>query len=157
MKKAKAYYQSELGLLEIVGDDGGLKSVGFVEKTSPSNKELPSCVRECAKQLEEYFKGKRKEFSLPLQPEGTPFQKKVWQELMKIPYGKTVSYLEVAKAIGNRKSVRAVGKANGMNKMVIVVPCHRVIGHNGNLVGYGAGLWRKEWLLKHEGCLPRRM
>jgi methylated-DNA-[protein]-cysteine S-methyltransferase len=100
--------------------------------------------------LDEYFKGKRQNFSLELQLEGTDFQKKVWEQLQKIPYGETASYKDVAVAIGNEKAVRAVGGANGMNNIAIIIPCHRVIGADGNLVGFGGGLWRKVWLLNHE-------
>jgi AraC family transcriptional regulator of adaptative response/methylated-DNA-[protein]-cysteine methyltransferase len=101
-------------------------------------------------ELSEYFSGKRKEFSVPLVYTGTDFQKSVWDELMRIPYGTTRSYGEQAAKLGNTLSVRAVAGANGMNKISIAVPCHRVIGENGNLTGYGGGLWRKKWLIEHE-------
>jgi AraC family transcriptional regulator of adaptative response/methylated-DNA-[protein]-cysteine methyltransferase len=101
-------------------------------------------------ELSEYFSGKRKEFSVPLVYTGTDFQKSVWDELMRIPYGTIRSYGEQAATLGNTLSVRAVAGANGMNKISIAVPCHRVIGENGNLTGYGGGLWRKKWLLEHE-------
>ena len=106
-------------------------------------------------QLDEYFGGRRKEFSLKLDLRGTEFQKRVWRELQKIPFGKSVSYLDVALAVGTRESVRAVGRANGQNPIVIVVPCHRVIGSDGSLTGYGGGLWRKRWLLDFEGGTPQ--
>jgi methylated-DNA-[protein]-cysteine S-methyltransferase len=111
-------------------------------------------------QLDEYFEGKRKKFDLLLEPMGTDFQKKVWKHLVKVPFGKTASYLDVAMALGEMKATRAVGSANGRNPIVIIIPCHRVIGSNGSLTGYGGGMWRKEWLLKHEGVLkegPRQM
>ena len=101
-------------------------------------------------ELEEYFEGKRKIFSVPLVFSGTDFQKKVWNELLRIPFGTTRSYSKQAETIGGILSVRAVASANGMNKISIVVPCHRVIGENGHLTGYGGGLWRKRWLLDHE-------
>ncbi|MBN1937224.1 MAG: methylated-DNA--[protein]-cysteine S-methyltransferase [Anaerolineae bacterium] len=104
-------------------------------------------------QLDEYFSGVRRVFDLPLGLHGTEFQQRVWRQLLEIPYGQTASYAEVARALGNPQAVRAVGLANGKNPISIIVPCHRVIGSDGNLVGYGGGLWRKEWLLKHEGCL----
>ena len=107
-------------------------------------------LRRLRKQLKEYFNGKRKEFSLSLLTQGTEFQKSVWQSLQKIPYGKTISYLEHAKMINNPEATRAVAHANGENRVAIVIPCHRVIGSDGNLVGYGGGLERKRWLIDHE-------
>jgi len=147
-----AYYQSEIGLLEIIGTEQGIKEVRFAEAESPDEPSIDvhPCLQDCVRQLDEYFKGERKEFNLELAPDGTSFQQKVWQELLTIPYGKTVSYLDVARAVGDEKAVRAVGSANGQNKIVIIMPCHRVIGSNGQLTGYGGGLWRKEWLLDHE-------
>jgi len=149
-KRHRAYYESEIGLIEITGTEDGILSVDFVEDKSVDNPIIPSWLRRCVKQLDEYFKGKRREFSVKLLPEGTDFQKKVWNELIKIPFGETLSYKDMASSIGNIKAVRAVGNANGKNKIGIIIPCHRVIGNNGKLVGYGGGLWRKEWLLKHE-------
>jgi methylated-DNA-[protein]-cysteine S-methyltransferase len=111
---------------------------------------VPSCLRNAVTQLDEYFKGTRKKFSLPLVLEGTAFQKKVWRELQKIPYGQTATYKEIARGVGRERAGRAVGQANHLNKMAIVIPCHRVVGSGGGLVGYGGGLWRKKWLLRHE-------
>ena len=107
-------------------------------------------IKNCIKQLDEYFSGERKIFDLSLSHTGTPFQKEVWNELMNIPYGKHISYMDLSKRIENVRAIRAVGTANGSNKICIVVPCHRVIGSNGDLVGYGGDLWRKRWLLDHE-------
>jgi methylated-DNA-[protein]-cysteine S-methyltransferase len=107
-------------------------------------------LEECLAQIDQYFQGTRQEFSLQLAPEGTDFQQQVWRELSKIPYGQTASYLDIARAIGNEQAVRAVGAANGQNPISIIIPCHRVIGSDGKLTGYGGGLWRKEWLLTHE-------
>lgn len=153
----KAYYQSEIGLLEIIGTEEYIQAVYFIEPeekgTSFDGAPIPTAVAECISQFDEYFTGKRQDFSLKLAPEGTEFQKTVWHELLNIPFGKTVSYLDIAKAIGNEKAIRAVGAANGRNPISIIVPCHRVIGSNGHLTGYGGGLWRKEWLLNHEGSL----
>ena len=146
----KAYYDSEIGVIEITGTEEGIKALEFVESLPRGRKNIHPCLQECIKQLDEYFKGERKEFSLNLQPEGTDFQKKVWDRLLKIPFGNTVSYLDIARALGDEKSVRGVGMANGRNKISIIIPCHRVIGGNGQLIGYGGGLWRKDWLLKHE-------
>jgi methylated-DNA-[protein]-cysteine S-methyltransferase len=150
MEECKAYYLSPLGPVEISGNRKGILSVGFVEKRLPNDRNLPECVKEGLRQLEEYFRGSRKKFSLKLLPQGTPFQKLVWQQLSRIPYGKAVSYGDVARAIGKPHAFRAVGGANNKNPIAIIIPCHRVIGSDGTLVGYGSGLWRKEWLLNHE-------
>jgi len=150
MKEFKTYYRSEIGLIEIAGTEDGIHSVNFVEEKSTSTPEIPSCLKECVRQLDEYFKGKRKEFSLKMKLGGTDFQKKVWRELMRIPFGKTVSYKDIAEAIGKKEATRAVGMANNRNPIGIIIPCHRVIGSDGKLVGYGGGLWRKEWLINHE-------
>jgi methylated-DNA-[protein]-cysteine S-methyltransferase len=115
-----------------------------------SDAELPFCLKECVKQIDEYFKGKRENFFLNLQPQGTDFQRSVWRQLEKIPYGKTVSYREIAGAIGKPDACRAVGNANGRNPIALVIPCHRVIGSDGSLTGYGGGLWRKRWLIGFE-------
>jgi methylated-DNA-[protein]-cysteine S-methyltransferase len=152
--ECKVFYQSEIGLLEIVGTGTGLTTVTFVEREigvdyrNPS-KVLPVVVQ-CVNQLDEYFQAKRKIFKLSLAPQGTDFQKSVWAQLLEIPFGETVSYMDIARAIGNENSIRAVGAANGANPLAIIVPCHRVIGSDGKLTGYGGGLWRKEWLLNHE-------
>ena len=150
MKEFKAYYLSPIGPLEVSGTSEGIVSVTFVKTRLPNDRNLPECVKEGIRQLEEYFKGARKNFSLKLLLQGTPFQKLVWQRLKKIPYGKLASYGEVARAIGKPNAYRAVGNANNKNPIAIVIPCHRVIGSDGTLVGYGGGLWRKEWLLDHE-------
>ncbi|MBC2580924.1 methylated-DNA--[protein]-cysteine S-methyltransferase [Clostridium sp. DJ247] len=144
-----SYYKSPIGLIEITADISGISSLYFIDE--PVNFEnTNSYINECIKQLNEYFKGTRKEFNLKLNIDGTLFRKKVWNKLMNIPYGETCSYLDIAKAIENEKSVRAVGGANHNNKISIIIPCHRVIGSDGSLTGYGGGLWRKEWLLNHE-------
>ncbi len=151
MKKFTTTYDSKVGMLEIEGTEEAITRVNFSEKRNiRDDKNLPPIIQECRKQLDEYFKGKRRTFSLALQLEGTDFQKKVWSELRKIPFGKTASYKDVAVAIGNEKAVRAVGGANGKNNIAIIIPCHRVIGADGDLVGFGGGLWRKVWLLNHE-------
>jgi methylated-DNA-[protein]-cysteine S-methyltransferase len=150
MEASKAYYQSPIGPVEISGTQKGILSIGFVKKRLPNDRNLPGCVKQGIRQLEEYFRGTRKEFSLKLLPQGTPFQKLVWQQLRKIPYGEVVSYGDLARAIGRAHAYRAVGGANNKNPIGIVVPCHRVIGSDGKMVGYGSGIWRKEWLLKHE-------
>lgn len=145
----KTYCDSPIGPVEIIGTKDGITSVSFVEEKG-SRDEVP-VLAECRKQLEEYFAGKRREFTVPLVFErGTEFQKKVWKELAKIPFGKTVSYKDVAESLGNPKAVRAVGGASSKNPIGIIVPCHRVIGSDGKLTGYYGGVWRKEWLLDHE-------
>lgn len=149
-----AYYDSPLGVLEIKGSDYGVRSVYFVEHAASTNA-IPECLRECVNQLDEYFNGRRAEFKLKLDIRGTEFQKRVWCELRKIPYGKIVSYRDIARAIGSNEAVRAVGSANGQNPISIIIQCHRVIGSNGSLTGYGGGLWRKEWLLNFESSLPQ--
>lgn len=148
-EKFTTHYRSPLGALEIVGSERGVSSVLFTD-TADMSAAVPPCLANCVRQLQEYFHRERKEFSLALDLQGTDFQKKVWQELLKISFGQTVSYLEIAIAIGDRKSMRAVGSANGRNPLCLIVPCHRVIGTNGSLTGYGGGLWRKEWLLNFE-------
>ncbi|HRD44260.1 MAG TPA: methylated-DNA--[protein]-cysteine S-methyltransferase, partial [Ferruginibacter sp.] len=107
-------------------------------------------LRECIRQLDDYFSGQTMQFHFPIQQQGTDFQQKVWAELTRVSAGKTISYLELSKRLGNTKTIRAAGTANGKNNIAIAVPCHRVIGSNGSLVGYAGGLWRKKWLLNHE-------
>lgn len=150
MELHTAYLNSPIGLIEITGNDDGIQSVYFVEERKTKTSKIHPSLKECIYELEEYFQGVRKEFGLKLNPEGTDFQKKVWTELLNVPFGKTVSYLDISKKLGDANATRAVGNANGSNPIFIIVPCHRVIGVNGKLVGYGGGLWRKEWLLNHE-------
>src|SRR4029079_5448131 len=107
-------------------------------------------TKECAAQLNDFFAGKRKDFSVKLNPSGTNFQVQVWNELLKIPFGKTISYLELARRLGDEKKIRAAGTANGRNPIPIIIPCHRVIGSDGSLVGYGGGLSKKKWLIEFE-------
>ncbi|MDX2045616.1 MAG: methylated-DNA--[protein]-cysteine S-methyltransferase [Chitinophagaceae bacterium] len=147
-----SYYDSPTGLVEIKGTEEAVFSILFidVDVRVPSNSKAPDAVKKCLKQLDEYFTGKRKTFDFAMDQEGTLFQKKVWNELLNIPYGKTISYMELSRRIGDTKAIRAVGTTNGKNQLSIVVPCHRVIGSDGSLTGYGGGLWRKKWLLEHE-------
>lgn len=144
------YYRSEIGPIEIVGAEEGIVSVSFTEHPRPPIIDIPECIKQCVSQLDQYFLGKRREFDLRLLLHGTDFQKKVWEALLEIPYGQTRSYGEIAKMIGRNKAYRAVGSANNKNRIAIIIPCHRVIGGNGKLIGYAAGLWRKQWLLSHE-------
>ncbi len=150
MQTNKTYYKSPLGPIEIVGSPDSILALHFVEDMLPGDGELTFCVKECRKQLDEYFKGKRRKFFLNLQPAGTDFQKSVWRQLEKISYGKTTSYGKIADVIGKPNASRAVGSANGKNPIAIIIPCHRVIGSDGSLTGYGGGLWRKEWLVGFE-------
>ena len=144
-----ARIQSPVGILEITGSVNGIRSILFInEAIEPT--EVPPVLQDCVNQLIEYFAGKRKIFDLKLDPVGTDFQLKVWAQLRTIPFGKTISYLHLARLTGSETNTRAVGNANGKNKINIVVPCHRVIGSDGKLTGYGGGLWRKEILLKLE-------
>ena len=145
-----AYYESPIGLLEIFGAENYIKSVFFKDSDIRKMDIAPPLLKDCVQQIDEYFTKQRTQFNLPLQPEGSPFQQSVWQTLQTIPYGKTACYLDIAKALKNPKAVRAVGAANGKNPISIIIPCHRIIGSKGNMVGYGGGLWRKKWLLQHE-------
>ncbi|MEM0998312.1 MAG: methylated-DNA--[protein]-cysteine S-methyltransferase [Bacteroidota bacterium] len=140
----------ELGWLRIAGDESGLTSIFFADHDPGTTDNLPAHLPTAVTQIQEYLAGMRREFDLPLRPAGTDFQIRVWNALHGIPYGATCSYRDVAQALRNEKAVRAVGAANGRNPLSIVVPCHRVIGANGKLTGYGGKIWRKKWLLEHE-------
>ena len=149
---------SPLGPLLLAGDAAGLRRILFSCGGEPASPEPdwrrdPAAAAAVRMQLQEYFAGGRRSFELALVPEGTPFQREVWRALRDVPYGCTVSYGELAAAIGRPRAVRAVGLANGANPLPIVIPCHRVIGADGSLTGYGGGLERKRWLLAHEGTL----
>jgi methylated-DNA-[protein]-cysteine S-methyltransferase len=150
MEFQKAYYSSPIGIIEITGDEEGIATLYFIDEAMEIPEKVPELFREAVYQLDEYFSGIRREFGLKLNPQGTEFRKRVWKQLLEVPFGKTCSYLEISEALGDPKSTRAVGNANGSNPISIIVPCHRVIGSSGKLVGYGGGLWRKEWLLNHE-------
>ena len=150
MKNYKAIYMSPLGAIEIVGTRDSILSLEFTDKEQASDVDLPFGLKDCLEQIDEYFRGKRKEFSLTLDPPGTEFQKSVWRQLEKVPYGSVTSYGKIADLIGKPAASRAVGNANGKNPIAIIIPCHRVVGSDGNLTGYGGGLWRKEWLIRHE-------
>ena len=148
------YCKIPIGIAKIVGDKNGIQKVSILDDDAIANERLqletPECLRECVTQLKEYFDGKRASFDLVVNPKGTSFQIKVWKELLKIPYGKTISYLTLAKSIKHENAVRAVANANSANAMSIIVPCHRVIGSNGNLTGYVGGLSFKQTLLTLE-------
>lgn len=147
---ATAYINTPLGSAKLEGDENGLTYVTLLETDEPESKIIPEDLEDAVYQLNEYFEGKRQNFDLLLNPEGTEFQKKVWAALLEIPFGKTISYLELSKNLGDVKAIRAVASANGKNPLWIIIPCHRVIGSDGSLTGYAGGLHRKKWLLNHE-------
>ena len=151
----KTLYMSPIGPLEVEGTEAGILRVEFSDRRAMPAGPPAACLKECLGQLDEYFRGTRRSFSVKLDLRGTPFQKRVWSELLKVPFGRTVSYREIAAALDNPRATRAVGGANHRNPVSIIVPCHRVVGANGSLTGYGGGLPRKEWLLAHEQK-PRR-
>ncbi|MCC6691384.1 MAG: methylated-DNA--[protein]-cysteine S-methyltransferase [Bacteroidia bacterium] len=146
------YHQSPVGLLKIKTDFNFVSAVLFCDATDviPASNSAGTAALTCVRQLDEYFEGKRTAFDFPMKQMGSDFQQKIWNELLKIPYGETITYLELSKRVGDTKAVRACGTANGQNQLAVVVPCHRVIGSNGKLVGYSGQLWRKKWLLLHE-------
>lgn len=146
------FIETPIGWLKIQASDDGITAIDF-DSPPDAESESNGLTQLCKQQLQEYFAGKRERFDLPLAGRGTLFQKSVWQELTRIPFGTTCCYQDVADAIGNHKAVRAVGAANGSNPIPIIVPCHRVIGRDGSLIGFGGGLDKKEWLLRHEGAL----
>jgi len=152
--------ESPIGRLLLAGTETGLRLLAFERGRHPA-RPAPGWIaadrpfREAARQLTAYFAGRLRTFDLPLHPEGTPFERLVWRELTRIPYGRTISYGELARRVGRPSAARAVGLANGRNPLSIVIPCHRVIGANGSLTGYGGGLEAKQWLLEHEGARLR--
>ena len=144
------FINTPLGFTEIQGDENGISKIHVMSENVEISTKIPEELKEAVLQLQDYFDGKRTTFTFPLNPSGTDFQKKVWDELLHIPFGKTCSYLDLSKKLGDVKAIRAVASANGKNPLWIVVPCHRVIGTDGSLTGYAGGLWRKKWLLEHE-------
>ena len=148
-EKSTAYIQTPLGIAEITGDENGISVISIADEGEISET-IPTVLQEAVTQLQEYFEEKRNEFDFKMNPKGTEFQQKVWQALLEIPFGKTCSYMDLSKKLGDVKAIRAVASANGKNPLWIVVPCHRVIGTDGSLTGYAGGLWRKKWLLEHE-------
>lgn len=146
----QAYIQTPLGVTLIEGDEQGIAKIWVLNEEVPVTRQIPPSLAEAAQQLLDYFDGKRKNFDFAINPQGTDFQKKVWNALLEIPFGKTTSYQELSVKLGDIKAIRAVASANGKNPLWIVVPCHRVIGSDGSLTGYAGGLWRKKWLLEHE-------
>ena len=145
-----AYIATPVGIAEIKGDENGVSVISILDSEQTISTEIPESLREAVHQLNDYFTGKRNNFTFALKPSGTEFQQKVWKSLLEIPFEKTMSYMDLSKKLGDVKAIRAVASANGKNPLWIVVPCHRVIGTDGSLTGYAGGLWRKKWLLEHE-------
>lgn len=152
----QAYINTPLGIAEINGDENGISSILAFDEGKSVSATIPSELQEAVLQLQDYFDGKRKDFTFKMNPSGTEFQKKVWKGLLEIPFGKTLSYQEFSIRLGDVKAIRAVASANGRNPLWIVVPCHRVIGSDGSLTGYAGGLWRKKWLLDHENPVKQQ-
>jgi len=152
------YLKTPLGTASIKGNNDGVSEIKIQEKNIEfqESQELPECVLQAKTQLQEYFLQKRENFDFKLNPKGTPFQQKVWKALCEIPFGKTSSYMELSKKLGDPKAIRAVASANGKNPLWVVVPCHRVIGSDGSLTGYAGGLHRKKWLLELESPSPQQ-
>lgn len=142
--------KTPLGIAEISGDVNGISAISINDIEREISLEIPPTLQLAVTELIEYFDLSRTEFTFQLNPKGTEFQQRVWEELRQIPFGKTMSYLELSKKLGDPKAIRAVASANGKNPLWIVIPCHRVIGTDGSLTGYAGGLWRKKWLLEHE-------
>lgn len=146
-----SYYSSPIGWIEITATREGISSVLFVEnQTKAVSEQLPKFILDCQIQLDEYFKGHRLTFDLPLIVKGTEFQVQVWEELAKIPYGKLTTYKALAYKLKTPAAIRAIGNANSRNRLCLIIPCHRVVGSDTNMVGYAGGIWRKEWLIEHE-------
>lgn len=155
--RGRAYYnQTPVGNLVIESEEDTITRIGFLKETREAEYITP-VIEQCIRELEEYFLKGRKFFTFNLGFRGTAFQNKVWKELLNISYGNTLSYEDLAIRLGDVKSIRAVGLANGQNPIAIVVPCHRVIGKNGSLTGYGGGLENKQWLLEHEGAVLKQL
>jgi len=147
-----AYLNTKIGWIEVKGDQNGITSIYFVDEKG-KNTDQVEFLKDCCSQIERYFDKSLVQFDIQLNFTGTAFQKLVWKQLLAIPYGKTISYASLARQLGDVNKSRAVGLANSKNPVSIIVPCHRVIGANGNLTGYAGGLDKKKWLLEHEGAI----
>lgn len=148
-----AYYKSPVGITRITAENGFITSISIRDEEIEVLPTDDAVLQQAIQQLDEYFAGTRKDFDLPIKQEGSDFQQSVWQQLLKIPYGKTISYGQQSKLMNNPLGIRAIASANGKNNLWVVVPCHRVIGSDGSLTGYAGGLWRKKWLLAHEASV----
>ncbi|MDB5286226.1 MAG: methylated-DNA--[protein]-cysteine S-methyltransferase [Mucilaginibacter sp.] len=146
----EVYYRTSVGIALIVAEDGYITKVSIRDEELEETTTDSPVLLEAIKQLREYFDGERKDFDLPIKQPGSDFQQEVWQQLLQIKYGSTITYLQQSQQMKNPLAIRAIAAANGRNNLWIVVPCHRVIGSNGSLTGYAGGLWRKKWLLEHE-------
>jgi methylated-DNA-[protein]-cysteine S-methyltransferase len=144
------YHPIPIGIARIREEDGFISSVNVRDHATDESDNATPLLQMVAMQLDEYFAGQRKVFDFPIKQAGSAFQQEVWQCLLKIGYGKTISYLQQSKMMNNPLAIRAIASANGKNDLAIIVPCHRVIGSDGSLTGYAGGLWRKKWLLEHE-------
>lgn len=152
----KLVINSPLGFVCLEGDENGISKISVTSEALVLSDDIPCVFMEVVSQLNDYFEGNRKEFDFKMNPQGTDFQKKVWNELLKVSYGKTASYQEITNSLGDPKAIRAVANANGKNPLWIVIPCHRIIGSDGSLTGYAGGLWRKKWLLEHENPVKQQ-
>lgn len=159
------FINTPLGIAKIQGDEKGICLISIMnkgdskenlEQVQQSSKTIPKFLKNAVFELNEYFEGSRTNFTFLMNPKGTNFQKRVWEALLEIPFGKTISYLELSKQLGDVKAIRAVASANGKNPLWIAIPCHRVIGSDGSLTGYAGGLWRKKWLLEHENPVKQQ-
>lgn len=150
------YFESPVGFVGVTGGPEGVRAISLLDRQPPDlpDQNPSEPVQLALTQLQEYFTGTRQDFTFPLNPVGTVFQQRVWQSLREVPFGTTLSYLALSRRIGDVKAIRAVAAANGRNPLAIVVPCHRIIGSDGSLTGYAGGIWRKQWLLEHEGTWP---
>ena len=149
------FLSTPIGTARITGDKSGVTAISVLDEPLPDlplAKNLPEPLQAAYDQLTAYFNGARQTFDFAINPIGTEFQRRVWEALREVPYGQTMSYLALARQLGDEKAIRAVAAANGRNPLWVVVPCHRIIGANGHLTGYAGGLWRKQWLLEHEGA-----
>ena len=147
------HYKSPVGIARITEEDGFITTVHIMDGEFEILPPATPLLKQATAQLDEYFAGARKVFQLPIRQQGSAFQQLVWEQLLKIEYGKTISYLQQSKLMNNPLGIRAIAAANGRNNLWVVVPCHRVIGTNGSLTGYAGGLWRKQWLLDHEASV----
>ncbi len=151
----ESFYKSPIGYLRIISNEKDIIKIEFSDEYFKM-KMIPVQIQTCIQQLDEYFNGKRQNFTISINPAGSEFQAKVWNQLLKIPYGETISYLNLARNLGDEKAIRAIASANGKNPIPIIIPCHRVIGNDGSLTGYAGGLLKKQWLLEHEGAIQQK-
>jgi methylated-DNA-[protein]-cysteine S-methyltransferase len=159
------YFSCPLGIVRMTGDASGVSAISILDSatvnetssqiTTALDPTWPEPLKQAYDQLHEYFAGNRQSFDFLMNPVGTAFQQRVWQSLLTVPFGQTLSYLSLSRQLGDEKAIRAVAAANGRNPLWLVVPCHRIIGSDGSLTGYAGGLWRKQWLLEHEGAFPK--